>query len=185
MSLRSTLSLLALLIAVPAAAQWQEFTDGEYGLTFRIPADWTISTPDPDPIAIYDLPILKYYAMSAPTDSMALRLYFLDNPAETPLVSFLTVPRAGSVIVITRHVEVVGGLNILQVGYEYDPPVFGGIAVEVENLIERTPAIFAYLQLAAAPGQDYAGLLDELIGSIAETVATEVRSFGSAKLEYR
>jgi len=178
-------SLLAVIAASRADAQWRNFTVGQYGFSMSVPADWTIDQPTTDIIAIYDLPLLDYWRLQEPGLTMEIAVYFLDNSGLLPLASFLTIPREGSTTVLPRRIDTVGGLPVLRVGYEYDPPAWDIIEAEHLHMIERTPSLFVYLQFVSVVGVDYTTLLDQIIGTVDATVDSRVTTFGQIKKLYR
>lgn len=179
------LFLLSIVPDVSSGQNWQDFADHEYGFAMSLPADWVVSLESADAVSIYGLPVLKYYEMVDPDDTAFVLLHFLDNPELHPLQDFLTVPREGGLVVIPWHQGISGGLAYLQVGYEYDPPFLGVIAVEILHLVELTPSLFVYLQFAATEGVEYLDILEGIVGSFSTAVPDFRTSFGNVKSLYR
>lgn len=183
---RVWLTILMCLILVPAAqADWLTFNDPASGFAMNMPADWIVTMPDNGITEVYDLPVLRHYELNDPLATHAVYLYILDNAAEYPLDVFLYGDRDGAEVLIPRHLATDTDQDVVQVGYEYDPPLYLAIEVEVEHMVAQTADTFVYLQFYVSVGEEYQTLVDEIVTSFSVVPVQEQTSLGGLKALYR
>ena len=146
--------------------------DEEHGFSLRYPDTWTAKVSDPkNLLAKYGLNILKYYTIKDRENTLEISAYVLDNPEKKPISGFLTVKKESKkskveyMIPRTVHNDV--PVPYVEVGYIYDPPLWGMIKGETESIHSISPAKYVYIQIAVSKwAKEYLDTVKSVINSV-------------------
>ena len=150
-----------------ADEDWVTFQKTEYGFQFKHPSNWNIELDkQPNVLGCHGLPKLNCDFIGC--EEITIMLYVLENDKGKSINDFFTAGKVSGEVIMERQNRVENGLEILVVGYEYDPPIWGAISYEAEAMVELSPETFVYMQFLGTKGIE----LDYLLSTIDKILAS-------------
>ncbi len=140
-------------LSVMAGASSSTLSNPDYSFQMEYPSGWESNLDQQtNIIGICGLSLLNYDQLKG--KDTETRVYVLKNDQSKNLDDFFLSGKLNSKEFIAREKKTYNSLDMLVVGYEYDPPAWGLVKYEVEAMIEVSKDIFVYIQISAMKSID-------------------------------
>lgn len=155
LTILAILDLILFMAAIATAAntKMSTFSNADYKFQFKYPSQWESDLNKQTNVsAKYGLSLLNYDHLKG--KNTETQVYVLKNKQNKKLDDFLLSGKLKSKEYIARTKKTYNSLDMLLVGYEYDPPQWGIIKYEIEAMVKLSNDMFVYIQIAAMKAMD-------------------------------
>jgi hypothetical protein len=155
------------VVAASAAPGTSILKNSEHNFQLEYPSDWKSHlNKKTNVIGIYGLPLLNYDQLKG--TSTETRVYVLRNEPKKSLDDFFLSGKLKSKEFISRNKRSYNDLEVLLVGYEYDPPQWKIIKYEIEAMVKISEDVFVYIQIAGVKslaGNELKKIVESILSS--------------------